>query len=213
MISESIFLMVERLVKNALKKPALKNALPGFINAKLVIDELAEHSGFLGWGFKRIMLPLAIFYVILGFLLGEHVLGSLLMGIIIFLYANFLPDLDTFFQFTNNKNNEVGTAKKRIALFLAPLVIYYILSRRQKGWGLGKDKPFHNVRALLEFSVFLMILGSILYFSFLKAFFFMIFGFSGYCTHLLIDGKISWIKIKRTQTAKNKINADFSELS
>src|SRR3989344_829232 len=206
MIFESVFLMVERLVKNALKKPALKNALPGFINAKLVVDELAEHSSFLGWGFKRIVLPLAVFYVIIGFLLGEHVLGSLLMGIVIFLYANFLPDLDAFFQFTNDKNNEVGMVKKRIALFLAPLVIYYILSRRQKGWDLGKDKPFHNVGALLEFSVFLLIFGSLLYFSFLKAFFFMVFGFSGYCTHLLIDEKISGIKIKRLQNAKNKIN-------
>ena len=199
--------MVRRLVNNALKKPTLKNALPSFINAKLVVNELAEHSGFLGWSFKRIVFPLAAFYVIIGFLLGEHVLGSLLMGIVVFLYANFLPDLDTFFRFTNNKSNEVGAVKQRVALFLAPLVIYYILSRRQNSWDLGKDKPFHNRRALLEFSIFLLCLGSLLYFSALKAFFFMLFGFSGYCIHLIIDEKIKWIKIKRPQTANNKINA------
>lgn len=199
--------MVRRLVKDVLKKPALKNALPGFINARLVVDELAEHSGFLGWGFKRIVLPLAAFYVVVGFFLGEHVLGSLLMGIVVFLYANFLPDLDTFFRFTNNKNNEVGAVKKRIALFLTPLLIYYILSRRgQKNWDLGKDKPFHNRRALLEFSVFLLFFGSLLYFSLLKAFFFMLFGFCGYCVHLIIDEKINWIKIKKPQTVNNKIN-------
>ena len=189
--------MVKRLVKNALKKPALKNALPHFINANLVVDELAEHSGFINWSFKRIILPLAIFYVVAGFLLGEHVLGSLLMGIIIFLYANFLPDIDAFFPHANDKSNEVSAVKKRMALFFSPLVIYYILSGKQKSWDLGKDKPFHNTRALLEFSAFLFILGSLLYLSFLKAFFFTLFGFCGYCIHLIIDEKISGIKIKR----------------
>ncbi|MDO8634023.1 MAG: hypothetical protein Q7K34_01890, partial [archaeon] len=188
--------MVRRLVKNALKKPTLKNALPPFINAKLVVDELAEHSGFIRWSFKRIILPLAIFYVAAGFLLGEHVLGSLLMGIVVFLYANFLPDLDTFFPHANDKSNKVSAVRKRIALFFAPLIIYYILSGKQKSWDLGKDKPFHNTRALLEFSVFLFILGSLLYFSFLKAFFFTLFGFCGYCIHLIIDGRIIIIKLK-----------------
>lgn len=189
--------MVERLVKRTLKKPNLKNALPYFINAKLIVDELAEHSGFIAWGFKRILLPLAIFYVVAGFLLGEHVLGSLLMGIVVFLYANFLPDLDAFFQHPSDKNKEVSAVRKRIALFFAPIIIYYILSKGQKHWDLGKDKPFHNTRALLEFSWFLFFFGTLLYFSFLKAFFFMLFGFCGYCIHLIIDDKISIIKIKR----------------
>lgn len=194
--------MVRRLVKNALKKPALKNALPHFINAKLVVDEIAEHSGFIKWSLKRIVLPLTAFYVAAGFLLGEHVLGSLLMGIVVFFYANFLPDLDAFFSHTNDKNNEVSAVRKRIALFFAPLVIYYILSGKQKSWDLGKNKPFHNTRALLEFSGFLFFFGIVLYFSFLKAFFFMLFGFCGYCIHLIIDEKISVIKIKRQPPCK-----------
>ena len=189
--------MVRRLVKNALKKPALKNALPHFINAKLVVDELTEHSGFMKWSFKRIILPLTVFYVVAGFLLGEHVLGSLLMGIVVFLYANFLPDLDTFFPHSNDKSNKVSVVRKRIALFFAPVLIYYILSEGHKPWDLGKNKPFHNTRSLLEFSCFLFFFGSLLYFSFLKAFFFMLFGFCGYCIHLIIDGKINIIKIKR----------------
>jgi len=68
-------------------------------------------------------------------------------------------------------------------------------------------KPFHNTRALLEFGIFLLFFGSLLYFSALKAFFFMLFGFSGYCTHLAIDGKIGWIKIKNPQITNRKINA------
>lgn len=189
--------MVERLIKTAMKKPNIKGTLPPFVNAKLLIDELEEHFGFLQWGSKRIIFPLAIFYIVAGLIFGEHILGSLLMALVIFLYTNFLPDLDTFFPYNNNKKNEVSSTKKRIALFFAPAVIYYLLSRKLTPWDLGKDKPFHNARAMLEFSIFLFVLGVFLYFSWLKAFFFMLFGLCGYFVHLVIDKKITVLKIKR----------------
>lgn len=191
--------MVKRLIKEAIKKSAVKEVLPSFVNAKLVLDELEEHGGFIRWGAKRIILPLAIFYILIGLVFGEHVLGSLLMGLVVFLYSNFLPDLDTFFPHNDNKKNEVSAVKKRIALFFAPAVVYYILSRKLTHWDLGKDKPFHNSRALLEFSAFLFFFGLLLYFSALKALFFMVFGFCGYFMHLTIDNRVSVIKIGKGQ--------------
>lgn len=186
--------MVERLVKEAIKKRGVREVLPPFVNSRLLVKELGEHFGFLKWGSKRIILPLAVFYVGVGLFFGEHVLGSLLMALVVFLYTNFLPDLDAFFPHSAGKKSEVSAFKKRIALFFAPAVIYYILSRKQAPWDLGRDKPFHNVRSLTELSVFLLFAGLLLYFSLLKAFFFMLFGACGFFIHLVIDNRVSLLK-------------------
>jgi len=195
--------MMDRLIEKALKKGRVKSFLPNFASGKKILEEAAEHFGFVQWGTKRIVLPLAVFYLIVGFFLQEHVLGSLLLAFLVFLYANFLPDLDAFFSGRGGKNiRKTGKFEKRIALFFAPLVIYYLLSRKLKQWDLGSEKPFHSKRALFEFSFFLFLFGLLLYFSLLKAFFLMLFGFLGFLTHLAVDEVIIFPKIKKAKADK-----------
>ena len=181
--------MVKKLIKAAMKKSNAEKFLPRIAVPEKIIDEVSEHFGTVRWGLKRIILPLAAFYVIVGFVLGEHVLGALFTGLVVFLYASFLPDLDAFFP-NSSKRAKVSGTKKRIALFFTPIVIYYILSKKTKQWNLGSEKPFHNKKAMLEFTFFLFALGLILYFSVLKAFFLALFGFLGFLTHLIADNRL-----------------------
>ena len=180
--------MVEKLIKKAIVKSNANEFLPKFANAKKAIEEINEHFGFLKWSIKRIILPIAVFYVLIGFFLQEYVLGALFTAFVVYLYANFLPDLDAFFW--HDKKTECKKAtkiEKRLALFFAPIMIYYILSKKTKPLDLGSKKAFHNKKALIEFTIFLFLIGLILYFSILKASFFALFGFLGYLTHLIVD--------------------------
>jgi hypothetical protein len=172
-------------------KSNASNFLPKIASTKKVIEEINEHFGFLKWGLKRVFLPIAVFYVLIGFFLQEYVLGALFTALIVYLYANFLPDFDAFFphnsKIESKKASKIG---KQITLFFAPIMIYYILSKKTMPLDLGSKKAFHNKRALIEFTIFLFAFGLILYFSLLKAFFFALFGFLGYLTHLIVDKEI-----------------------
>lgn len=185
--------MVEKLVKKAMKRSNAERFLPEFASAKKVIEEIAEHFSIVKWSLKRIILPVAVFYIIIGFFLEEHVLGALFTGFLVFLYTNFLPDLDAFFPHAEkSKAKKANWLEKRISLFFTPVVIYYILSRKLRPWDLGKNKPFHNKQALLEISVFLFFFGLLIYFSTLKALFFALFGALGFLTHLLVDKQLKF---------------------
>jgi uncharacterized membrane protein YjjP (DUF1212 family) len=179
--------MVQRLVKKAMKKSNSKDFLPESVTPQKIIDEIAEHFNFLKWNMKRVVLPLIIFYIIAGLFLEEYVMGAAFTALIAFFYTNFLPDMDAFFSHNHKeKARKANWFEKRIVLFLAPLVIYYTLSRKIKPLYIG-SQAFHNKRALMEFSVFLFVFGLTIYFSALKAFFLMLFGFLGFLTHLIVD--------------------------
>ncbi len=183
--------MVETVIKAAMKKSNAEKFLPVMAGPEKIIDEISEHFGVVKWSLKRILLPLAIFYVVIGFILQEHVLGELFTAFLIFLYASFLPDLDSFFLPNSKNSKKAGRLEKRIALFFAPLVIYYTLSQKSKLLDMGSEKPFHNKRAMFEFAVFLFVFGLMLYFSPFKAFFFALFGFLGFLTHLIVDKQLN----------------------
>jgi hypothetical protein len=188
--------MVRKLIKKALKESDANNFLPRFASAGKIIEEIQEHFGFLKWSAKRILIPLAVLYLIMGIVFQEQVIGSLVFASIIFFYTNFLPDMDSFFPHGKKDSKKAGRIERRLALFFAPFVIYYMLSRKQKPLDLGQNKAFHNKRALIELTIFLFILGLILYFSLLKASFLALFGALGFLTHLTVDG-IVLAKIKK----------------
>lgn len=183
--------MERKLVKKALRESGAKNFLPNFVSAGKMIEEIKEHFGFLKWSTKRVLIPLAVLYLIMGFVFQEHVLGSLVFASLIFLYTNFLPDLDSFFPHGKKNTKKAGKIEKRLALFFAPLMIYYMLSKKTARLDLGSSKAFHNKRALWEFTIFLFVIGLILYFSLLKASFLALFGALGFLTHLAVDGIVS----------------------
>jgi len=182
--------MVKKIISRAMKKSNAESFLPKFANAKKVIEEIAEHFNFLKWAGRRIILPVAVFYVLAGLFFQEHVLGALFTSFLVFLYSNFLPDLDSFFSHAEGK--KANAVEKRLVLFFAPVYIYYLLSRKIKPLSLGSSKPFHNKKAMLEFTIFLFVFGAIIYFSLLKAFFLALFGLLGFLTHLTVDKQLKF---------------------
>ncbi|MDO8647638.1 MAG: hypothetical protein Q7R70_04440 [Candidatus Diapherotrites archaeon] len=182
--------MVKTILKKTLKKSKASSFLPKFANADKAIEEISEHFGTVKWSLKRIILPLAVFYILVGVFFQEHILGALFAALMVFLYTNFLPDLDAFFQHGKG-GKKANWFEKRIALFFTPLMIYYILSEKARPLDLGENKPFHNRRALVEFTIFLFAFGLIIYFSPIKAAFLALFGFLGFFTHLVVDKQMA----------------------
>jgi hypothetical protein len=156
--------------------------------------ETAEHVDQLSSALKKLVLPLSICYLCLGFFLGNNVIDSLVFSILIFVYSHFLPDLLSPFRIRNKKEKDEDRPwfKKYALLLLAPLFIFLL-------WGDGipllrTTEHFHNVRSLGIYSLFLLLLGLIFYGNLplslgriLEVFSLTIFGSIGYLTHLKVD--------------------------
>jgi len=156
-------------------------------------DETTEHVNYLSSALKKLVLPLSICYLCLGFFLGNNVIDSLVFSILIFIYSHFLPDLLSPFRIRNRKRDKDRPWFKKYALLLlAPLFIFLL-------WGDGipllrTTEHFHNVRSLGVYSLFLLLLGLIFYGNMplslgriLEVFSLTIFGSMGYLTHLTVD--------------------------
>ncbi|MFA6064211.1 MAG: hypothetical protein WCW44_02325 [archaeon] len=195
--------MVKRILNNALKESNAFESLPVFASAEKVIDEIKEHFGLLKWSLKRVLFPIAIFYILVGFVLQEHVLGSLALALLVFLYTNFLPDLDAFFSQDKRDSIKANWTLRRLSLYFTPAVIYYVLSKKTRPIYLGSSKPFHNTNSLIEITIFLFLAGLVLHFSLLKAVFLALFGLTGYATHLFVDGLLP-IKLPNFFNQKKK---------
>jgi len=157
-------------------------------------DETTEHIDYLSSALKKLVLPLSLCYLSLGVLFGNNVIDSLFLGILIFVYSHFLPDLLSPFRIKNKKarNKDGSWFKKYVLLFLAPLFIFLL-------WGdripvLRTTEHFHNARSLGVYSMFLLLLGLIFYGNvplslgrILEIFSLAIFGSIGYLTHLKVD--------------------------
>jgi hypothetical protein len=164
------------------------------IGFQKIRDETTEHVDHLSSALKRFVLPLSVCYLCLGFFFGNNVVDSLFLGILIFVYSHFLPDLLSPFRIKNRKERDKDRPwfKKYALLFLAPLFIFLL-------WGDGipalrTTEHFHNARSLGVYSIFLLGLGLIFYGNvplslgrILEVFSLAIFGSIGYLTHLKVD--------------------------
>jgi len=126
--------------------------------------------------------------------LGNNVIDSLFLGILIFVYSHFLPDLLSPFRIKNRKERDINRPwfKKYALLFLAPLFIFLLWGDRIPA--LRTTEHFHNAKSLGVYSIFLLLLGLILYGNvplslgrILEVFSLTIFGSIGYLTHLKVD--------------------------
>ena len=165
--------------------------IPSYVEFKKMEEEIKEHFTFLKWTFKRIILPLAIFYAIAGIFFFEiNVLGSLVIALLIFLYSNFLPDIDFLMKEAKDKKLVSKWYEKYSLLFFAPIIMYYILDGRKKPIYTLKGKYFHNFRTVLIYGVFLFVLGAILWQENIKMIILPLFGMLGFSFHLMVDGRI-----------------------
>jgi hypothetical protein len=165
------------------------------VSFRKIRDETAEHVNFMGSALKKIVLPLSVCYLLSGFFLGNNVVDSLFLSILVFVYSNFLPDLLSPFRFRGKKEESKDEIwfKKYGLLFLAPIFIFLL-------WGDGipvfrTTEHFHNVKSLGAHSLFLFLLGLVFYgnmpFSLgriLEVLSLTMFGSIGYALHLKADG-------------------------
>ncbi|MCL5257816.1 MAG: hypothetical protein M1505_01105 [Patescibacteria group bacterium] len=147
--------------------------------------ELSEHFSFIRFIFKRVLVPIIAIYMLVGLIFHIYVLDSLALSIIAFLYSNFLPDFDMIFKQSNNPKN--FWSNEYLVLFFAPIYLFYIFSENVEPPVSKRYRPFHRFRSFFAWGLFLLFLGFIFYRTWLEKFSLLIFGLTGYFTHLLTD--------------------------
>jgi len=188
----------------------LYNALYGFvlhsfksINGKVMLkiptwrmeEETVEHVHFMIKMFKWVVLPVSILYACADFFLfGENAFDSMLWGMLLFFYSNFLPDLPSIYRKkkSSEEAKDLPWYKKYALLLLAPLLIWILFSGMQLTW--KTTETFHNFRSLTVYSAFLFIVGFFAFVKFpasianvIEVLSIPIYGAMGYLAHLKVD--------------------------
>ncbi|MGC8896518.1 MAG: hypothetical protein ACP5LB_07150 [Candidatus Bathyarchaeia archaeon] len=158
-------------------------------------EETLEHVHSVIRVFKWIVLPASLIYVFaLFYFFNENALGSMLWGILIFFYSNFLPDLPFIYR---RKKDEEATEdlswyKKYVLLLFAPLLIWILFSGIHLSW--KTQETFHDFKSLTVYGIFLLALGFFAFVKFpitignmLEVASLPLYGVAGYLTHLKVD--------------------------
>jgi len=156
--------------------------------------ETSEHFHLLTKVFIWIIFPVSILYMSINlYYLGQNPFDSMIWGIIIFFYSNFLPDLPLIFR----KKRDNGTAdlvwyKKYALLWFAPLFIWLLYSGIHITWKTTEN--FHNLKSSAAYGAFLILLGFFILGEFpitfgdiIEIVSLSIYGIIGYLTHLRVD--------------------------
>ena len=171
----------------------IARAIPTKSKFEQVNNEVGEHFSFVLWASKRILLPLIVFYVIIGIAFNMSVFGSLFVCLAIFVYSNFIPDLDLLIKKINGEGKESLWYEKYFFLFFAPVVVYYIIDGRARPLYSSEERCFHNLKTMIFYGIFLLVIGSIFWPETLKRLMLPLFGMFGFLLHLIIDGKLNYI--------------------
>ncbi|UCC58290.1 MAG: hypothetical protein JSW14_08100 [Candidatus Bathyarchaeum sp.] len=161
--------------------------------------ETLEHVHRLTKVFKWIVLPSSILYVCaIFYFFGKNALGSIFVGILLFFYSNFLPDLPAIFR--RKVYRDVGDMfyedlpwhKKYALLLFTPLFIAILLCGVKIKW--ETTETFHNFKSLAIYGVFLCVLSFLACAAFpisfggiIEALWVPFYGVLGYLTHLKVD--------------------------
>ncbi len=165
----------------------LSKRLPPFATFAKIHGELKEHFTFAGWAFKRIIIPLIVFYFVMGFVLDTRIFASLFISLLIFIYSSFLPDVGYIVKKTKDRRKEWKWNEKYALLFFAPVFLYYVIAGRAKPLFSSEDRPYHKFGIAFVYGAFLFVVGMLFWDELLKAVMLSIFGFLGFAIHLLVD--------------------------
>ncbi len=161
--------------------------------------ETLQHLDLLIKVSKWVVLPASLLYVFAEFhFFEQNALDSMFVGILIFFYSNFLPDLPSIFR-TRVHHDERDTPKdlqwyKKYALLLfAPLFILAFFCGIRVTW--KTTGTFHSFKSLTIFGTSLFILslfafGDLPIISIgdiIEIVSFPLYGLIGYLTHLKVD--------------------------
>jgi len=169
------------------------------VKSKLTIwymeKETSEHFHLLTEVLKWIIFPLSLFYVFLAFfVLGVNPIDSMLGGLLIFIYSNFLPDLPAIFskQKTMEHSSTLPWYKKYALLVFAPLFVWLTFSNIPLTW--KTTESFHNFKSLSIYTIFLFLCGLLVLGGLpisvgdiIESLFLSLCGLLGYLTHLKVD--------------------------
>lgn len=162
--------------------------IPPYAKFDRLQEEISEHFSFLSMIFKRIIIPMLLFYIAIALIMGMNIFGPIFISLVIFFYSNFLPDSD--FLIKKDNRRESLWYERYFLLFFLPVVFYYVIIGKAKPIFSKQTKSFHNVKSALAWGAFLFVIGNIFWDESLKIIMFTSFGFIGYCLHLLVDGTI-----------------------
>ncbi len=160
--------------------------------------ETFEHVDSVFKVFKWLILPVTFIYVIGAvLLLGENTLDAALLGILLFFYSNFLPDLPAVFRKKYYPdvaalNTSLPWYKNYALLLFAPVFLGLFLCGVRWKW--GTLETFHNFKSLLVYVAFLGVIGFLVFTSFpiglgevTESLSVPLYGLAGYLTHLRVD--------------------------
>ena len=142
-----------------------------------------------------IILPASLLYVFANFyLFRENALDSMLWGLLIFFYSNFLPDIPSICR-RKKKNDETKNLpwyKNYAILLFAPLLVWALYSGIRLKWRTTEN--FHNFKSLTAYGAFLFLLSFFAFGDFpisigdiTEIVSLPLYGLIGYLTHLKVD--------------------------
>jgi len=161
--------------------------------------ETFEHVHLLTKIFKWVVLPSSILYVCAMFyFFGQNALDSMFVGILLFFYSNFLPDLPAIFRRKVYRDvrdtfyEDLPWYKKYALLLFAPFFIAILFCGIEIKW--RTTEAFHNFKSLAVYGVFLFMLSFLVLAAFPISFGGIIevlcvpfYAVLGYLAHLKVD--------------------------
>ncbi|MBS7636289.1 hypothetical protein KEJ37_02915 [Candidatus Bathyarchaeota archaeon] len=145
--------------------------------------------------FKWIILPASLLYFFLEFyFFSENALDTMLWGLAVFFYSNFLPDLPSIYRRKTKKNyrKDLPWYKRYAILLFAPLLVWILFSDIHLNW--RTTETYHNFKSLTIYCFFLFIVGFFAFVRFpiqignlIEVLVFPFYGLAGYLTHLKVD--------------------------
>jgi hypothetical protein len=158
-------------------------------------EETAEHVKHAVQAFIWLIAPLSLAYILgLQVLFSENAWGSLLWGIAVYFYSNFLPDLPAINRKRKRDLEEPDLPwyKKYTLLLFAPLFVWLLFSDVRLDW--RTEETYHNFTSLAVYAMFLFAVGLLAFASLplsipslFEALFLMSCGATGFLTHLKVD--------------------------
>jgi len=161
--------------------------------------ETLQHVNLLIKVFKWIVFPASLLYVCADFyFFGQNALGSMFLGILIFVYSNFLPDLPSIYcrkKKYDRRTKDLLWDEKYALLLFAPLFIGVFLCGIRLRWHTAEN--FHNFKSLTIYASFLLLLSLFAFGNITKLSVSIgdipeilslpFYGLIGYLTHLKVD--------------------------
>ena len=157
--------------------------------------ETSEHFRLLRMVFIWIVVPASLFYVVASvWYFGQNALDSMLWGLIVFIYSNFLPDLPSIFRNKNRRNKTKNLAwyGSIALLYFAPIFVWLMFSGIKLKW--NTTETFHDFRSVALYGAFLILCGFLLFGDFpfsigkiTEILSLSLYGITGYLTHLKVD--------------------------